>query len=148
MADRRADHEGSKPIKRANGRYQCAIQVNGTRRYFTGPTASIAREKMRAWLRSPQAADPSKLDGHTCVSDLLDSYLKRIEESRADKTYRSYESVIRHHIKPRIGFLDPAKITPKHVSAMLEDMRNSPIALGGHLKMYRVWAVENVPARA
>ena len=147
MADRRADREGSKPIKRANGRYQCAIQVNGTRRYFTGATASIAREKMRAWLRSPEAADPTKLDGHTCVSDLLDSYVKRIAESRADKTYRSYESVVRHHIKPRIGFLDPAKVTPKHISAMLDDMRTSPIAIKGKPKHGRAKRLIGVRTR-
>lgn len=131
MADRRADHEGSKPTKRANGRYQCRVQINGKPRFFTGTTASIAREKMKAWLRSAEAADPAKLEGHTSVSNLLDSYLMRVKESKADRTYRSYDSVVRHHIKPRIGFLDPAKVTSKHISAMLDDMKRSPIAIKG-----------------
>lgn len=134
MADRRADHEGSKPTRRANGRYQCRVQINGKPHFFTGATASIAREKMKAWLRSPEAADPTKLEGHTCVSDLFDSYLKRVAEAKADRTYRRYESIVRHHIKPRIGFLDPTKVTSKHISAMLEDMKCSPIAIQGKPK--------------
>lgn len=137
MADRRPDHEGSKPVRRANGRYQCSVQINGSRRFFSGETASIAREKMKAWLRSPQAADPTKFDGHMRVSNLLNSYLKRIKESKADRTYRSYESVIRQHIKPRIGVLDCAKVTSKHISGMLDDMRRSPIAVQGKPKHKR-----------
>lgn len=131
MKDRRANHEGSKPIRRANGRYQCSVQINGKRRYFSGDTASAARENMRAWLRSPAAADPNKIEEHATVSALLDSYLKRIKETKADKTYRSYRGVIIHHIKPRIGSINPLKVTPRHINAMLEDMRQSPIAIAG-----------------
>lgn len=131
MKDRRADHEGSKPIRRANGRYQCSVQINGKRRYFSGETASIAREKMKAWLRSPKAADPNKIEHYSNVSELLDAYLARIKQTKADKTYRSYRGVILHHIKPRIGSLNPLKVTPRHVTAMLEDMRQSPIAIAG-----------------
>ncbi len=45
MADRRANHEGSKAVKRADGRYQCRVVIAGKTRFFTGGTASIAREK-------------------------------------------------------------------------------------------------------
>lgn len=134
MKDRRADHEGSKPVLRANGRYQCSVQIDGKRRYFSGETASAAREKMKAWLRSPNAADPRQTEGHATVSKLLDSYLARIKESKADKTYRSYRSVVEHHIRPRLGPLSPAKVTPRHIIAMLEDMRRSPIAVAGKPK--------------
>lgn len=134
MSDRRANHEGSKPVKRADGRYQCRVVIAGKIRFFTGATASIAREKMRAWLRSPEAADPNKPEVHADVAALLDAYLKRVKESKADKTYRSYESIVRHHIKPRIGSLDPAKVTPRHITAMLQDMKNSPIAIAGKPK--------------
>ena len=89
---------------------------------------------MKVWLRSPEAADPNKVEGHPNVSNLLDSYLKRIKESKADKTYRSYRGIIEHHIKPRIGSLVPAKVTPRHIIAMLEDMRKSPIAIAGKPK--------------
>ncbi|MDE2480838.1 MAG: site-specific integrase [bacterium] len=65
------------------------------------------------------------------MSSLLDSYLMNIKESKADKTYRSYRGVIEHHIKPRIGSLAPAKVSPRHITAMLEDMRKSPIAIAG-----------------
>jgi integrase len=129
--DRRADHEGSRPVRRANGRYQCSVQINGKRRYFSGETASIAREKMKTWLRSPKASDPNKVDHYSIVSELLDAYLVRIRQTKADKTYRSYRGVIEHHIKPRIGSLAPAKVTPRHIIAMLEDMRQSPIAIAG-----------------
>ena len=131
MADRRANHEGSKPVKRADGRYQCRVVIAGKTRFFTGATASIAREKMRAWLRLPEAADPNKPEEHSNVASLLDAYLKRIKESKADKTYRSYESIVRNHIKPRVGSLDPARITSRHVTAMLDNMKNSPVAIAG-----------------
>lgn len=134
MADRRANHEGSKPLKRSDGRYQCRIVIAGKPRFFTGATASVAREKMRAWLRSPQGADPNRPDGHSTVASLLDAYLARVKDSKADKTYRSYESIIRHHIRPRVGALDPARITSRHVTAMLDDMKTSPIAITGKPK--------------
>jgi integrase len=134
MKDRRADHEGSKPILRADGRYQCAVQIRGKRRLFTGKTPSIAREKMKAWLRSPEATDPNNVEGHPNVSSQFDSYLKRIKESKADKTYRSYRSVIECHIKPRIGSLVPARVTASNIIAMLDDMRKSPIAIAGEPK--------------
>ena len=134
MAERRANHEGSKPGKRADGRYQCRVQINGRLRFFTGATASIAREKMRAWLRSPDAANPNQPPEYGNVAGLLDAYLARVKDSKADKTYRSYESIIRHHIKPRVGALDPAKITSRHVTAMLDDMKTSPVAIAGKPK--------------
>ena len=134
MSDRRANHEGSKPVRRADGRYQCRVVIAGKTRFFTGATASIAREKMRAWLRSPGATDPNKPEMHSNVASLLDAYLKRVKEAKADKTYRSYESIVRHHIKPRIGSLDPAKVTARHITAMLDDMKTSPIAIAGKPK--------------
>jgi len=66
---------------------------------------------MRAWLRSPDAANPNQPPEYGNVAGLLDAYLARVKDSKADKTYRSYESIIRHHIKPRVGALDPARIT-------------------------------------
>lgn len=134
MKDRRADHEGSKAVLRGDGRYQCAVQIRGKRRLFTGKTPSIAREKMKAWLRSPAARDPNTVEGHPNVSSLLDSYLNHIGESKADKTHRSYRSVIEHHIKPRIGSLIPSRVTPRDIIAMLDDMRKSPIAIAGRPK--------------
>jgi integrase len=134
MADRRANREGSKPLKRLDGRYQCRVVIGGKTRFFTGSTASIAREKMRAWLRSPEAAEPGSLAAHRNVADLLDVYLARVKESRADKTYRSYESIVRHHIKPRIGPLNPTKVTSRNITAMLDDMKLSPVAIAGKPK--------------
>lgn len=134
MRDRRGNNEGSKPVRRADGRYQCSVQIRGVRRVFSGATASIAREKMKAWLRSPEATNPSSVQEHRTISALLDAYLLRIRESRADKTYRSYESIIRTHIKPRIGHLHPNRVTSQHIANMLIDMRMSPIAIAGKPK--------------
>lgn len=134
MKDRRANNEGSKPVRRADGRFQCSVQIRGIRRVFNGATASIAREKMKAWLRSPEAADPGAPQEHRAAASLLDAYLLRIRDFRADKTYRSYESIIRIHIKPRIGHLHPSRITSQHVSDMLANMRVSPIAIAGKPK--------------
>lgn len=134
MKDRRANNEGSKPVRRADGRYQCSVQIRGVRRVFNGATASIARERMEAWLRSPEASNPAAPQEHRTVASLLDAYLLRIHDSRADKTYRSYESIIRVHIKPRIGHLHPARVTSRHVADMLANMRMSPIAIAGKPK--------------
>ena len=75
MPDRRANHEGSKPVKRSDGRYQCRVVIGSKTRFFTGATASIAREKMRAWLRSPEAVDPAGQAEHRNVTDILDAYV-------------------------------------------------------------------------
>jgi integrase len=89
---------------------------------------------MRTWLRSSEAADSNVTQEHRTVKALFEAYLARIKYARADKTYRLYESIIRHHIVPRIGNLHPSRVTSQQITGMLANMRESPIAIVGKPK--------------
>jgi len=82
----------------------------------------MAREKMRSFLRSPAALHNLNIE-QSNVRDFLDSWLERRRPRLADKTWRSYESIIRVHLKTHLGNLDPAKVTSLNVSNALAAMK-------------------------
>ncbi|MHB8433985.1 MAG: site-specific integrase [Candidatus Tyrphobacter sp.] len=120
--DPRKKGEGTRPRLRSDGRWVCQAQSNGKRKYFYAATDTAASKAMRAWLRSPEAANAKHIVGHLTVNDLMDSWLARKKKSTKDKTYFCYESVVRVHVKPRIGNLKPEKVTGRHITALLHDM--------------------------
>lgn len=77
------------------------------------------------WLASPEASRPGDAHAHGTVSHLLDSWLVAVKKRAKIRTYVGYESVVRVHLKPRIGDLDPQKVTSRHVTAMLADMETA-----------------------
>lgn len=112
---------------RTNGLWEARCRVAGKRHSFYGATASEASEKMRAWLRSPAAVDPARYADATNVATVIWAFCARAKAAKADKTWRSYESIARIHVVPRIGTLDPAKISARHVTAMLDDMERAGV---------------------
>lgn len=132
--DRRANGEGGKPRQRADGRWQCKAMVGGVRKTFCGKTASEAREKMKAWLASP-ASNPEYVAEASTVADVLKAW--RDDVARRGKKYRtlkSYESICRNHIEPRMGSVPADKLTGRHVRALLDELAKSPVAIKGKPK--------------
>ena len=120
----RSKGEGSEPKQRKDGRWACHVTVLGKRKDLYGDSRKKASEAMKAWLASPEALNPHRA-GSPTVEHLLDAWLFNKKRTVKDKTYRSYETVVRIHIKPRIGMLDPAKVTSRHASALLADMETA-----------------------
>ncbi|HUA07942.1 MAG TPA: site-specific integrase [Candidatus Acidoferrales bacterium] len=121
----RSKGEGSTVKQRKDGRFVCHVTIAGKRTFFYGQSRKDAGDKMRAFLSSPVAANPKKFDGHRTINELLDSWLARKKKAIKDRTYGSYESVVRLHIKPALGELDPAKLTARHVVALLDALEHT-----------------------
>jgi integrase len=119
----RSKGEGTKPRLKKDGRWQCRVVTNGQPKYFMGSTAAEASRKMREFLRSPEAIVAAKGRGAAdTVSTALTLFLSGVKRTKADGTWRSYESVVRVHIEPRIGNLAPTKLTGRNVTGLLDAM--------------------------
>lgn len=80
----------------------------------------------------------------------LDGWLAAIEPSVAARTYESYESAVRLHIKPAVGKVALGKLGPHHVQQMMTDVRGkglttmvgySRTVLGAALEQAVGWGV-------
>ena len=120
---RRGRGEGS-VYKRADGKW-CAMMSVGyaadgrrRRRTIFGATKGDVQEKMAAVqmsLLEGTFIEPSKLR----VGPFLDRWLEdAARPSVRPTTHASYAGIIKNHIKPRIGGVLLANLTPVHVQAM------------------------------
>lgn len=127
---RRGNGEGA-IYQRANGKW-CATYSTGyneegkrRRRTVYGATREEVRNKLTKLMSS-------KLDGmlvevnKLTVGGFLDRWLE--DSSRPSvriTTYVSYKGVIKNHIKPRIGGLMLANLTPVHVQGLYGEMERA-----------------------
>jgi integrase len=123
MADtkpkRRGHNEGS-IRKRPNGKWEARITLpNGTRKSLYGKT----RGEVQAKLKSAQSDLDNGLDlsaGQQTVGQFLDRWLEDVvRPSVRPKTHHSYGQLVRLHLKPELGHIPLAKLTPQHVQAMM-----------------------------
>ena len=133
--ERRANGEGTRPRQRDDGRWVCNVMKNGVRKQFAGKTAEEAREKRKAWLESPTARDPDAFAGNETVADVLKAMLKRYkdgaerrERGRKWSTYETMRNAAETHLVPRVGSYDAAKISPRHVQGLYDDMVDDGIS--------------------
>ncbi len=61
--------------------------------------------------------------GAMTVGQLLDRWLANSESRNSDRTKEERERVVRLHLKPAIGAVKLAKLTPLHVEGLYADMR-------------------------
>jgi integrase len=61
--------------------------------------------------------------GKLTVGQFLDNWLNALKARVSARRYERQESLVRVHIKPRIGGLKLAKLVPLHVEALAADMR-------------------------
>ncbi len=120
MTKRRGHNEGS--IRhRPDGLWEARLSLpNGERKSVYGKTRRDVQDKLRAAQRDIDAG----LDvdsGRQSIRVFLDRWLVDVvKPTTAPKTFSSYAEIVRVHIVPTLGTMQLAKLTPQHVTALLQ----------------------------
>ena len=91
-------------------RWQIKVQRDGTRKIFTSylkgkKGKADAERQADRWIDEPTTAEKAR------VSDLLDQYIKHLQETKSTGHASQYEGFVRLYIKPVIGMKRINKLT-------------------------------------
>lgn len=113
-----ANGEGSRPWKRPDGRFMAGLTeqtpAGPKRRWFYGRTAREANAKLKAALERRAQGLAVQEDRRT-LGDYLLTWLDGVRPSLAGTTYARYEMLIRLHLRPKLGTIPLAKLTPEQI---------------------------------
>lgn len=122
---RRANHEGSKPRVRHDGRWQANYTgLDGRRRSVIAKTPTECRANLRSALRlveDGQTPPSGRLTVGAWLDEWLANYVAGGTTPKAPRTVELYESVVRIHLKPRLGRAVLAKLTREQVAQALAE---------------------------
>ena len=127
MSKRRGKGEGGIYQRESDGRWCANIDlgfVGGKRRrkVIYGETRKDVADKLKA-LHSEQAAGKTIVTERQTVGQYLDRWLETsIQPHRRPKTAASYEQIVRLYLKPHLGRIQLAKLTPDQVQTMLNTL--------------------------
>jgi integrase len=134
---RRGNGEGS-VYRRRDGRWAGAVSLpNGKRATVYGATREEAATKLTAALRGRDQGLPV-VDGQQTVGAYLNSWLVSVRPSLRPRTHQRYESLIRLQVKPAIGKVRLAKLTPQHLSRLYADLIAGGLSPTTTLQVHRV----------
>jgi integrase len=112
---KRSNGEGS-VVKRKDGRWCAAFNLNGKRKYLYGKTRQEVARKMREALANTY--DASYYPDIT-IKDYIGQWLKdSVRDSVRTRTYERYESVSRVHIIPELGGRTLTSLTEMDVQSL------------------------------
>jgi integrase len=122
---RRGQHEGS-IYQRQDGRWAASLTLGyqdgkRKRKTFYGKTQREVREKLTVARHTQQQGLPMASDERRSLGVFLDQWLeeRRNAGKIRPKTFRSYEQLIRVHVKPDLGRIPLAKLTPQQTQSFL-----------------------------
>jgi integrase len=124
MAKRRGHGEGGIYQRESDGKWCASVDlgfVNGKRRrkVIYGKTRKEVADKLKA-LHRDQAAGQALVTDRQTLEYYLDRWLETaVNPHRRVKTANSYEQIVRLYLKPHLGKVQLAKLTPEHVQTML-----------------------------
>jgi integrase len=153
MAKRRGHGEGGIYQRESDGKWCASVDlgfVNGKRRrkIVYGETRKEVADKLKA-LHRDQAAGQAILTDRQTVEHYLDRWLETaVNPHRRAKTANSYEQIVRLYLKPHLGRVQLAKLTPEHVQTMLNALLLNGSAGGKPLSARTVQYVRAVLRRA
>ncbi len=135
MTARRAKGEGHiKPLLDDNGKtigYEGSIEIapglNGRRRRAkaSGKTKTEVAKKLQDLKR--QSEQGVSVTERMTVAAYLDHWLKDVVGIKnAPKTYASYKSEVKHHIRPHVGHILLHALTQAHVERMRDALQQTP----------------------
>lgn len=101
---------------REDGRWCATYTDNGKRRYIYGKSKAEVERKLR-----------DRLAGET-VAQFLGEWLKYNRSGWAEKTYESYEQMIRVNIEPYIGTIQLDQLSPSDVQDMLQKLLDKELS--------------------
>jgi integrase len=100
-------------------RWQIKVQVDGKRKTFTSKLTgkkgkAEAERQADRWIEEPTSAERARVD------DLLDQYVKYLEDTKAKGHSSQYEGFVRLHIKPVIGMKRINNLTEGDLQDVIE----------------------------
>src|SRR5690348_16915977 len=121
MAKKRAAREGSIYQRKSDHRWVAAITVPGNGQQFLyAKTEQEARKKLREALRKQEDGLPVTVKRQS-VGKFLELWLEdAVKPSVRARTCASYAQMIELHIKPELGHIQLADLSPQHVQALLK----------------------------
>jgi integrase len=126
---KRANGEGSVTYDRVAKRYVGRITVGRDeqgrplRRKFVGKTRAEVVKRMDAALRAIGQGMPTPNERIT-VGDWLSDWLARLPGTVSAGTEDTYRRVVRLYLRPEVGAIKLARLTPGHVEDLLRGMRD------------------------
>jgi integrase len=120
---KRGPNEGSIYLRK-DGRWAASIEIgfeNGIRRrkHYLGRTRREVQEKLNEAVSAKSQGMPVSVKRQT-VAQFFNDWLENTKKpSVRQRTYESYESVVRLHIVPAIGHIQLANLTPQDVTRLI-----------------------------
>lgn len=119
---RRGAGEGS-ISQRRDGRWQASIMAHGVRKTVYGKTEREARRKLLALQKELHTLGALPDAGNKTVDDLLDAWLETATPNLKARTIETYHELCERHIRPAIGKVRLARLTPEMVQAILTTLQ-------------------------
>jgi integrase len=116
---KRANGEGTL-ARRPNGTWAAAASLpDGRRKFFYGKTREEVRGKLARALHAIEVGALTDSRGIS-VAEFLDQWLTEVVAPNVrPSTYKDYEVDVRLHLKPTIGHISLARLTPLQVQQLL-----------------------------
>ena len=128
MSGKRANGEGH-VRKRADGRWEAMVTLpTGKRKSFYRKTRAEASAALIVALRDLGQGMPIVAEKQT-VGEYLTAWLDGAAHSLAPRSITRYRGHIEHTLKPALGRIRLAKLSPQHVQALYTDVMISAYLL-------------------
>jgi integrase len=121
---RRSNGEGA-ITQRQDGRWQASLQVDGRRRTVYGRTRAEAAAKLAELQRQATKAGTLPDPGKRTVGDLLDAWLETVTPNLKPATVAQYTLECDKHIRPALGGVRLAKVSPDRLQRLYAGLRKS-----------------------
>lgn len=120
MARQRRGHGEGMIRRRADGRWEARVTVDGETRSLYGKTRQEALDKLRQRQRDQEVGLPA-LNERQTVGQYLSSWLDSYEATVTYGTWRRASEYVELHIVPVIGRVRLARLTPQQVQGLYAD---------------------------
>jgi integrase len=141
MANRRGHGEGG-IRQRADGRYEATVSLgwrNGKRhrKSIYGRTRREVADKLAAALKAQMDGIEFVPETQT-VGNYLDDWLEYIRPRVRPSTWKRYEVNVRVHIKPALGQVRLARLSPQHLTRFYGERQAARLAPRTVLQLHRL----------
>lgn len=132
---KRLNGEGT-VYRTSRGNYRAQLIVDGRRRSKTCDTAKECRE----WIKEQQDNLHKGIDlnrAEQSLEEYLDDWLSGVKLSKSAMTFATYEMLLRIYVKPYLGSLKLAEITPALLQASIDQLVRNDMPLSSIQQAYK-----------